>query len=242
MNDPVNHTDPTGQSSIFSESSYYGGSSTRFPQPPWGRSIDLGPAPFDPAYWGPPLRPDPIYLPNVRHGPAPSQGGGSAQFQRKAFTPTADLGPGHGLIPSAFNCGGGFCPDSSQNSAAYVAGAVGVAALAAAPRAWAASEIGRNQAMLVAGAAITVGRNALSRQTTVMITTGAEFAANFLVGYNAGRTVGSTGTLKPPNPIGSGAVARLGVGLGYGAGVALQSPAGRMAKQTFNILRTTLGF
>jgi RHS repeat-associated protein len=67
LNDPVNRVDPTGQSSIFSESSYYGGSSAGFPQPPWGRSIDLGPVPFDPAYW----LPDAIF--SRMHTVAPSQ-------------------------------------------------------------------------------------------------------------------------------------------------------------------------
>jgi len=65
MNDPVNRIDPTGRLSIFSESS--GGSGSQFPQ----REIE----------WGPSYQTGVIFQQQIpRHGPAPTPGGGRAEF------------------------------------------------------------------------------------------------------------------------------------------------------------------
>jgi hypothetical protein len=236
----VNRIDPTGMSSIMSGYENFGGSFDDFQQPPWDRAagIELGYDPYQQLTQGPSRGADQIQL---RSAPAPStlgQSGLGAESLGIAATSTADLGPGYGLIPNSFNCEGEFCPESTQNSALYVGGAVGGAAVvAAAPKVWAATEVGRNQVMLVAAAAQQVGprtalqlakRAALASKNALMVAGGHTLA--FLTSPRGGPIKGFAAGATNSFLFGEAAPELPSVNRGFDRGVAVGQPFGEFVR------------
>lgn len=261
LNQPVNRIDPSGAVSINSVSFFGGGiynttagdiflgqSTTYF-----ASSIDVSlgySAPARDATSASGRRRTPVFLVSVNANRTSSDILRPVSDLAPADVGSFDRGADPETIPAelpftyaATTCGDRPCDFSGLPSGLeiaslglFVPGGLGARAVSAGVRA-------ADAAVTAAGQRASVAFTRYVTPPVVHIAGRAgDFGLNFQVGRDAGRKAGLSGRLTPPESLTETRAGRLGVKVGFAYGVALESPAARVAKQAIRRLAQTLGF